>query len=92
MLDSIDIYIEVPGVNYEKLSDDRLSETSEAIRARVQAARDIQNKRFANGESTDIVCNADTPVGEIRQFCKLQNEGRSLMRASMSQMNLSTRA
>jgi len=36
MLNRIDIHIEVPGVNYEKLSDDRLSETSEAIRARVQ--------------------------------------------------------
>jgi len=47
MLDRIDIHIEVPRVDYEKLSGDRLGETSETIRKRVQAARDIQNKRFS---------------------------------------------
>jgi len=57
-------------------------------RERVQAARDIQNKRFAESESSDIVCNADMLVGEIRKFCKLQDEGQSLMRSAMSQMNL----
>lgn len=91
MLDRIDIHIEVPRVDYEKLSGDRLGESSESIRARVQAARDIQQKRFANSKS-DIICNADMRVGEIRQFCKLQDEGQSLMRAAMSQMNLSARA
>ncbi len=92
MLDRIDIHIEVPRVDYEKLSGDRMGESSEAIRTRVQAARDIQNKRFSNNGSTDIVCNADMRVGEIRKFCKLQDEGQSLMRAAMSQMNLSARA
>ncbi|HSM72883.1 MAG TPA: hypothetical protein VK851_15195 [Anaerolineales bacterium] len=82
MLDSIDIHIEVPRVDYEKLSGDRLGETSESIRARVQAARDIQNKRFANGDSLDIVCHADMRVGEIRQFCGLKDEGQRLMRAA----------
>jgi len=91
MLDHIDIHVEVPRVDYEKLSGDRLGESSESIRKRVQAARDIQQKRFANGKS-DIICNADMRVGEIRQFCKLHNEGQSLMRAAMSQMNLSASA
>ncbi|MCI0552234.1 MAG: magnesium chelatase, partial [Anaerolineae bacterium] len=78
-------------VDYEKLSGDRVGESSEAIRMRVQTARDIQNKRFSSNAS-DIVCNADMRVGEIRQFCKLQDEGQSLMRAAMSQMQLSARA
>jgi len=39
-----------------------------------------------------VVANADMRVGEIRQFCKLQDEGQSLMRAAMRQMNLSARA
>ena len=60
------------------------------FRQRVQAARDIQNKRFANGVSKDIVCNADMRIGELRQFRSLQPEGQSLMRAS--QLNLSARA
>jgi len=69
-----------------------VSESSEAIRARVQAARDIQNKRFSANGSSDIVCNADMRVGEIRQYCRLQEEGQRLMRAAMTQLNLSARA
>ncbi len=92
MLDRIDIHIEVPRVDYEKLSNARLGESSAVIRARVQAARDIQNKRFSNSESKGIVCNADMRVAEIRQFCVLQEEGENLMRAAMSQLNLSARA
>ena len=100
MLDRIDIHIEVPRVDYEKLSGDRVGESSESIRARVQAARNIQQARFTNpkslfsnnGSATDIVCNADMRVGEIRQFCKLPEDGQSLMRAAMTQLNLSARA
>ena len=92
LLDRIDIHIEVPSVDYEKLSSERLGETSETIRKRVQAARDIQNRRFAKGEWKDVVCNADMRVAEVRQFCKLQAEGQSLMRSAMSQLNLSARA
>ena len=90
MLDRIDIHIEVPRVDYEKLSGDRLGETSETIRKRVQSAREIQSRRF--GEAADIVCNADMRIAEVRKFCKLQDEGQSLMRAAMSQLNLSARA
>ena len=93
LLDRIDIHIEVPRVDYEKLSGDRLGETSEAIRTRVQAARDRQRERFSKLDAKHpIFCNADMRVGEIRQFCKLQEEGQRLMRAAMSQLNLSARA
>jgi magnesium chelatase family protein len=92
LLDRIDIHIEVPRVDYEKLSGNKISEPSESIRARVQAARDIQNKRFTNGKPTDIVSNAYMRIGEIRKFCQLQDEGQSLMRSDMSQLQLSARA
>jgi magnesium chelatase family protein len=82
----------VPGVDYEKLSADRVGEPSECIRARVQTARNIQLKRFSNNGSSDIVCNANMRIGEIRKFCKLHDEGQSLMRAAMTQLNLSARA
>ena len=52
----------------------------------------LQNKRFLKNGSSDIVCNADMRVGEVRQFCKLQDEGQSVMRAAMTQLNLSARA
>jgi magnesium chelatase family protein len=92
ILDRIDIHIEVPRIDYEKLSADRVGETSASIHARVQAARDLQTRRFSNIESSDIVCNADMRVGEIRQFCRVRDEGQKLMRAAITQLTLSVRA
>ena len=98
LLDHIDIHIKVPRVDYQKLSSDRLGESSEAIRKRVQAARDRQTARFTNfdskktkHESMNVISNADMRVAEIRQFCKLDDSGESLIRAAMGQMNLSAR-
>jgi magnesium chelatase family protein len=101
LLDRIDIHIEVPRVDYDKLSGDRVGESSESIRTRVQAARNIQRERFgvrslptsAQSQETlqSVICNADMRVGEIRQFCRLQDESQSLMRAAMTQLNLSAR-
>ena len=91
LLDRIDIHMEVPCVDYEKLSGDRVGESSQAIRRRVQAARDIQSSRFQGGGSPDMICNADMRVGEIRQFCRLEDQGQSLMRSAMNQLNLSAR-
>jgi len=53
-LDLTDIHIEVPRVDYEKLSGDRMGETSESIRKRAQAARNVQQQRFA-GSQYDIL-------------------------------------
>jgi magnesium chelatase family protein len=80
--------IEMPRVDYEKLSSDRLGESSASIRERVQAARERQRIRF---EGSDIVCNSDMRVAEVRKFCKLDEAGDSLVRAAMSQLNLSAR-
>jgi magnesium chelatase family protein len=90
LLERIDIHIEVPRVDCEKLSGDRLGETSESIRKRVQAARDVQSRRFF--DTPDIISNADMRVGEIQQCCRLQDEGQGLMRAAKTQHNLSARA
>lgn len=88
MLDRIDIHIEVPRVDYEKLSSGRLGESSESIRERVQTARERQRVRF---EGLDIVSNSDMGVAGVRQFCKLDEEGESLVRSAMSQLQLSAR-
>ncbi len=99
LLDRIDIHIEVPRVDYQKLSSDRLGESSDAIRARVQTARESQTARFKNPDSRKtkqdplnlVVSNADMRVGEVRRFCKLDEAGEALVRAAMGQMNLSAR-
>ncbi|MBL7161084.1 MAG: YifB family Mg chelatase-like AAA ATPase [Anaerolineales bacterium] len=89
MLDRIDIHIEVPRVDYDKLSDDRLGEPSSEIQNRVEAAREQQRKRF---EGTSLSCNADMGPAELRQYCPLDQTGRSLLRSAMSQLQLSARA
>jgi magnesium chelatase family protein len=92
-LDRLDIHIEAPRVDYGKLRGGCLVEPSEVIRKRVQAARDIQRVRFSEIDSKHpIFCNTRMHVGEIRKFCGLPDEDQSLMRAAMSQLNLSARA
>jgi magnesium chelatase family protein len=100
LLDRIDIHIEVPRVEYEKLSDDRLGEPSENIQNRVEKSRARQRERFAStnlenasGANQPIVtCNADMRPAEVRQYCKLDEAGRNLMRTAMNQLHLSARA
>jgi magnesium chelatase family protein len=90
LLDRIDIHITVPRVEYEKLSDQRSGEASSAVRARVEAARELQRQRFKGVEG--IGCNADMRPAEVRKFCALDAACSNLMKAAMSQMQLSARA
>jgi magnesium chelatase family protein len=89
LLDRIDIHIEVPRVEYEKLSTDRRGEPSTSIRQRVQAARNRQAGRYAK---TTLISNADMGAKEVQQYAKLDREGEALMSAAMRQMQLSARA
>lgn len=90
LLDRIDIHIEVTPVPFDKLSDDRRGESSVVIRKRVEAARDIQNQRFAAIEG--IHYNAQMGTKHIRQFCKLNDSSKNLLKEAMQRLNLSARA
>jgi magnesium chelatase family protein len=108
LLDRIDIHIEVPRVEYEKLSDQRLGEASAVIQKRVETAREIQRQRFTalvknsdEGQSmagahdpiaAPIQCNADMRPAEVRKFAELDDTSRALMRSAMNQLQLSARA
>ncbi|MBN1402182.1 MAG: YifB family Mg chelatase-like AAA ATPase, partial [Anaerolineae bacterium] len=89
MMDRIDIHVEVPRVDYEKLAGSALGETSASVRARVEAARQVQRRRF---ENTKMLCNADMGPGEVRVYCPLDEAGRTLIKAAMHQLGLSARA
>ena len=91
LLDRIDIHVDVPRVNYDKLTSDRLGESSATIRDRVAAARERQRERFA-GHKGGVRTNADMGTAEVRAFCELDGAGQSLMRAAMRQLQLSARA
>ncbi len=89
LLDRIDIHVEVPRVEYEKLASDVSLETSELIRVRVEGARERQRRRF---EGTHLSCNAEMGPGEVREYCRLDDAGRSLLRSAMYQLQMSARA
>jgi magnesium chelatase family protein len=89
LMDRIDIHVEVPRVDYDKLTNDRLGEPSAAIRKRVERARGVQRQRF---EGTPLVSNTDMGPGEVRRICQLNDAGRSLVRAAMQQLQMSARA
>jgi magnesium chelatase family protein len=76
-------------VEYEKPSDDRLGEKSSVVQARMEAARQIQLERFAG---SDLLCNAGMRPTEIREHCRLDETGKTLMRTTMNRMRLSARA
>ena len=91
MLDRIDIHIEVPRVDFEKLSDKRRGESSDGIRARVEQARQRQRERFA-GLNNGVMTNTDMRVAEVHQFCELDEARQQLVKAAMTQLQLSARA
>jgi predicted ATPase with chaperone activity len=81
--------VDVPRVDYEKLTDLRLGEPSSVIAQRVETAREVQRQRFAG---TRLACNADMHPAEVRLYCTLDDPCRNLMHAAMNQMDLSARA
>ena len=89
MLDRIDIHIEVPRVECDKLTEERQGESSATIRERVEAAREVQQARF---EGSKLLSNADMGPAEVRKYCALDEAGRSLVRTAMQQLQLSARA
>jgi magnesium chelatase family protein len=88
MLDRIDIFVDVPRVEYEKLADDRLGESSEKVRARVEIARQIQRERF---DGRGPACNADATAVEVKEFCQVEPSAQGLLRTAMKQLSLSAR-
>jgi magnesium chelatase family protein len=89
LLDRIDIFVEVPPVEYEKLVEDQAGETSAAVRVRVEKARQVQEKRFA---SHDFLCNAEMGPAEVWNICPLDVHAKSLLQAATQQLNLSARS
>ena len=85
----MDIFVEVPHVEYEKLADARLGEKSEKVRTRVESARAVQRKRF---EGTHITSNSEMSPAEVREYCGLDESAQSLLKAAMKQLYLSARA
>jgi magnesium chelatase family protein len=91
LLDRIDIFVEVPRIDFDKLSSLTPGESSGSVRERVDRARGWQNARFSE---TAAQCNADMSPAEVRDFCQAQldESSRSLLKLATSQLSLSARA
>lgn len=89
LLDRLDIHIEVPPVDFNKLSDDKPGESSAEIRKRVNAARLIQQKRLAG---TGVTCNARMNSAMTRELCKVTPAALKILELAFEKLGLSARA
>lgn len=90
ILDRIDIHVDVPRVDFDKLMGEARAERSRDIRQRVEAARSRQTERFQ--DHPGLFANADMSVSEIDQFCSLNDEARGILTLSVKQLRLSARS
>lgn len=89
LLDRIDLHIEVGGVTYDELSSGSEGESSEAVKARVNAARKIQQERYAG---SGIYCNAGMTSEQLSKYCATDKASAELLRTAFTRLGLSARA
>lgn len=89
ILDRIDMHIDVPSVETQKLIDNKTkSEISKKIQGRVQKARDIQTKRF----KAKIKSNSEMTTRDVKLYAPLSSECRTILTTAIARMNLSARS
>jgi len=89
LLDRIDLFVNVASLEYDELREKAAGENSAAIRSRVNAARKIQQERFAG---TGVSCNAYMSSREIAKYCMLDEKGDSMLRAAHDRLGLTARS
>jgi len=90
LLDRIDLHLEVPAVPFRELTLDRAGEPSEAIRARVNRARAVQQERFV--QRPGVFANAHMAPRDLRRFCRVTDQADALLRTAIGKLRLSARA
>ena len=89
LLDRVDLYVEVPALDFDALSRRAQGASSSVIRARVEAARARQSARFGP-DGPD--CNAHMGPQEIQRFCPLDQAGQEIMRGAFQRLGLTARS
>lgn len=90
LLDRIDLHVEVTPVSFSELSNVQNGESSEIIRNRVIQAREIQAERYKNKEG--VYANAQISSKTIKEICKIDEAGTTLLKNAMDKLGLSARA
>ena len=89
LLDRIDMQLEVSAVPVKEITTVQAEEPSSAIRQRVQAARERQQKRY---QGSDAACNAELTARQVNEYCKLSDECQALIERACDKYHLSMRA
>ena len=88
IMDRIDLYVEVPHVKYEKLTDEKIDGSSQEIREKVQKARQIQLERF---KDSGVTTNAEMTIPLVKMYCRTDENGDRLLRNAVDNLHLSAR-
>lgn len=88
LLDRIDLVIEVPRVEIDKLTNEKTGENSETIRRRVETARNTQTQRFTN---VPIFTNAEMGTKLLEEFCEVDSKTQDLLKSAITRLKLSAR-
>ncbi len=89
LLDRLDLHVEVPAVNYDELNSDTQGESSAEIKARVNAARQLQRQRYSG---TNVRCNARLTPSTLKQFCVMDDRASMLLKTAFEKMGFTARA
>jgi len=89
LLDRVDVFVEVPPVEYEKLIEEGEAEDSSRPRKRVEDAREVQRERF---KESGFFCNSEMGPTEVWKFCQLDDGAKGLLQTATQRLNLSARA
>ena len=89
LLDRVDLYVEVPPLDYDDLSQKPAGESSADIKGRVDAARAIQTARFGPAGPD---CNAHMGPKELQAYCALDEDCADLLRGAYEHMGLTARS
>ena len=90
LLDRIDLHVEAMPVEYEALAAEAGGESSAAIRARVTAARKVQQERCT--DLPGVRCNAQLPGAALRKYCRMTPKAQQILRAAFERLGYSARA
>lgn len=89
MLDRFDIHIQVSSVNFDNLTSEKKGESSKVIKERVERARNIQLERY---KGLNIFSNSQLTASMIEEFCRIDQDGKDLLKDVFEKLGLSARA
>ena len=89
LLDRFDIQIEVPAVKFKELRDNADCEMSEDIKKRVEAAREIQRKRYSG---TNTPGNAKVTEEQFEKYCVIDKEAEQTLKTAFETLGFTARA